>query len=183
MTPDTKPSVQLPTDLALIVWPGQAAAREISTGSSSWASVSRGPWTMSAVKAEQVRVLVAVQQDIVVGAWSVIGRSAEPWVAPTGRTLHKCVFETDADPKAGLLVGHPSPQRSRRNPLCLMQLRDLPGYQLEDEDVAASFGRVQLGPYTFTVFRDGTAEVLVPLDGSVIMRPSNDENSEPLLDA
>ena len=102
-------------------------------------------------------------------------------VAPTGRTLHKCVFETDADPKAGLLVGHPSPQRARRNPLCLMQLRDLPGYQLENDDITENYGRVQLGQYVFTVFRDGTAEVLVPPDGSVIMRPSNEEAAENLI--
>lgn len=178
MTPDTTQDLQLSTDLALIVWPGQPAARGVTAGSSSWESVSFGPWTMSAAKAENVRVLVAVHQDVVVGAWSVVGRSCKPWIAPTGRTLHRCMFDTAADPTADRLVGHPSPQRSRRNPLCLMQLRDVPGYQLDNDDVTESFGRVQLGQYIFTVFRDGTAEVLVPPDGSVVMRPSTDDTPE-----
>ncbi len=58
-----------------------------------------------------------------------------------------------------------------------MQLRDVPGYQLEDDDSDNDdFGRVHLGQYTFTVYRDGTAEVLVPQDGSVIVRPASSDD-------
>lgn len=178
MSLDTKPTLQSSTDLALIVWPGQATAQEVAAGSSSWESVSWGPWTMSAEKAENVQLLMAIRQDVVVGAWSVVGRSCKPWIAPTGRTLHRCMFDTATDSAADQLVGHPSPQPTRQNPLCLMQLRDVPGYQLTDDGAVESFGRVQLGQYTFTVFRDGNAEVLVSPHGSVTVRPSTDGAQE-----
>ena len=177
MTTGTSTFVQLPTDLAVIVWPGQAAAREVSAGSRSWESVSRGPLTMSAPNAEKARVLITVHQDVIVGAWTIAGRSSTPWTAPTGRILHKCVFELATDPRTALLMGHPSPQSARRNPVCLMQLRDVPGYQLEDQDSDNDdFGRVHLGQYTFTVYRDSTAELLVPQDGSVIVRPASSDD-------
>lgn len=80
------------------------------------------------------------------------------------------MFDTEADADANRLVGHPSPQRARKNPLCLMQLRDLPGYPTGHPE--AGFGRVQIGQYVLTVFHDGTAEVRIPPDGSVVMRPA-----------
>ncbi len=92
------------------------------------------------------------------------------------------MFDTRVDSDANRLVGHPSPQRARKNPLCLMELRDLPGYLASEP--SASFGRVQVGQYVLTVFHDGTAEVQVPQNGSIVMRSAavdpRNLNTQPL---
>ena len=157
--------------LAVVVWLNDSVARDVRSGRAEWADRAGGPWVMSAEKAKLSEILLGVHDDVVVGAWTIDADRIEPWTAPTGRTLTRCTFHLQQQPDTDALVGQPSPLRGRRNPVALMQLRDVIGYRPDDAQAEQpGFGQSSIGGYTFTVHRDGTAEILIPSSGSVTTR-------------
>ena len=155
-----------PDDLVVVVWPRQSQsrvlAREITWQEAASAEWAR--WAIEAEKADRATVLIAIHDDVVEGAWRVIGATHYPEV-PLGKTrmINRSHFQTVEDPRLAYLVKTPAPLPRRRNPQTTMELRDLPG---ADALIAAAkppaHGLVQLGQYTLVVSEDGTAELRIP---------------------
>jgi hypothetical protein len=112
---------------------------------------------MDAEEVGRVRVLVAVFDDMVVGAWAVTNAIHQAEI-PGGKTrmVSRSTFETAADARLDYLVGGPSPRARQRNPQATFELRDLPGAEsLIVSAAPTSSGLVQLGPFILTVSEDG----------------------------
>src|ERR1017187_5109796 len=103
-------------DLVAVVWPRQSELL-VRHDAKTWEAVAQGEWAMDPKKADRVRVLVAVFDDVVVGAWSVRGATHTARV-PDGksRTVSRSTFDTVPDARLGYLVGGPPPLARRRNP-------------------------------------------------------------------
>src|ERR1700722_17754240 len=89
--------------LVLVVWPRQSEPL-VRAGYRTWEEVSRRAWAMDPSKGDRVRVLVAVFDDVVVGAWAVRGATHETAV-PEGksRTVNRTTFNTVDDPRLDYL--------------------------------------------------------------------------------
>jgi hypothetical protein len=127
---------------------------------------------MDPSKGDRVRVLVAVFDDVVVGAWAVRGATHETAV-PEGksRTVNRTTFNTVDDPRLDYLVGGPAPLPRQRNPQATFALRDLPGADLLVGDTEpAAHGVVRLGPFTLVVSEDGNAELRMPAEATLTVR-------------
>jgi hypothetical protein len=158
-------------DLAAIVWPRQSEPL-VRAGHMTWEEAAREAWAMEMAKADRVRILVAVFDDEVVGAWSVAGVSHET-VVPEGKTrrVNRSSFETVDDPRLSYLVGGPSPRPRQRNPQATLELRDLPGADvLIGTADRPSHGLVRLGDFTLTVAEDGRAELHMPRGAALTVR-------------
>lgn len=138
---------------------------------------------MSATNVKLSRILVAVQGDIIVASWEISGYTLEPWTAPTGRQLNRCVFELSEKSELDSLAGLPSPLGRRKNPVAFMQLRDVPGFhettsddvvdggaQVQETTDQQEQGELSISGYALSVNDDGSAELLVPHGGSVLVR-------------
>ena len=150
-------------DLVAIVWPNQSEPL-VRVGEMTWEEAACGAWAMDAEKGDRVRVLVAVFDDIVVGAWAVTNAIHQAEI-PEGKTrmVSRSTFETAADTRLDYLVGGPSPRARQRNPQATFELRDLPGAEsLIGSAAPASSGLVQLGSFTLTVSEDGHADLHMP---------------------
>ncbi|MFW3172576.1 hypothetical protein [Geodermatophilus sp. CPCC 206100] len=160
-----------PEDLVLVVWPRQSEPA-VTAGHITWEEAAREAWAMDQDKADRVRILVAVHDDVVVGAWAVVGVTHEASV-PEGKTrmVSRSAFTTEADERLDYLVGTPSPKARQRNPQSTLELRDLPGAQeLLSETEPSEDGLVRLGAYTLIVRADGRAEVHMPAGGALTIR-------------
>lgn len=158
-------------DLVAVVWPNQSELL-VRVGERTWEEAARGAWAMDAEKADRVRVLVAVFDDIVVGAWRVTNAIHQAEI-PEGKTrmVSRSTFETAADASLDYLVGGPSPRARQRNPQATFELRDLPGAEsLIGSAAPTSSGLVQLGPFTLTVSEDGRADLHMPAGATLIVR-------------
>lgn len=164
-----------PEDLVAIVWPRQSQPR-VAAGEITWQEAASGPetgWAMDADKAELVKVLIAVHDDKIEGAWGVnlVEHHAE---APPGKTrkVNRSRFHTVVDARLAYLVGMESPRSPRRNPQTTMELRDLPGHEtLLGSAGQPAHGVVQLGAYVLLVTPDGRAELRVPHNAVFTVRP------------
>ena len=163
-----------PDDLAAIVWPRQNAPR-VFAGEITWQEAVSGPdtgWAIEVEKAEQVRVLVAVHEDVIEGAWRVIDVTHHSEI-PEGKTrkINRSHFETVQDERLAFLFKAPSPILRRRNPQGVIELRDLPGGDvLLSATQPPTHGVVQLGPYTLAIGKDGRAELRIPVDARLAIR-------------
>jgi hypothetical protein len=158
-------------DLIAVVWPNQSEPL-VRFGAMTWEEAARGAWAMDAEKADRVRILVAVFDDKVVGAWAVTNAIHEAEI-PEGKTrmVSRSTFETAADGRLDYLVGAPSPRARQRNPQATFELRDLPGAESLIGSVApTSSGLVQLGPFTLTVSEDGRADLHMPAGATLTVR-------------
>jgi len=158
-------------DLVAVVWPNQSESL-VRAGEMTWIEVARGAWAMDAEKADRVRVLIAVFDDVVVGAWAVTNATHQAEI-PEGKTrrVSRSTFETAADARLDYLVGGPSPRARQRNPQATFELRDLPGAEsLIGSAAPTSFGLVQLGPFTLTVSEDGRADLHMPAGATLTVR-------------
>ena len=158
-------------DLVAVVWPNQSEPL-VRAGEMTWEEAARGAWAMDAEEANRVRVLVAVFDDIVVGAWSVTNAIHQAEI-PEGKTrmVSRSTFETAADARLDYLVRGPSPRARQRNPQATFQLRDLPGAEsLIGSAAPTSSGLVQLGPFTLTVAEDGRADLYMPAGATLTVR-------------
>ena len=115
----------LSDDLVAVVWPNQSES-QVRAGEKTWEEVARGAWAMDAEKADRVRVLVAVFDDIVVRAWAVTNATHHTEI-PEGKTrrVSRSTFEITAEARLDYLVGGPSPRARQRNPQATFELRDL----------------------------------------------------------
>lgn len=138
----------------------------------TWEEAAREAWAMEMAKADRVRVLIAVFDDVVVGAWAVAGVTHETAV-PEGkkRRVNRSSFDTVDDPRWNYLVGGPSPRPRQRNPQATLELRDLPGADVVIEAAdQPSHGLVRLGAFTLTVAEDGRAELHMPAGAALTVR-------------
>ncbi|QKW32512.1 hypothetical protein HUT17_05105 (plasmid) [Nocardiopsis flavescens] len=164
-----------PGDLAVIVRPAQRAHLALS-GKKSWREIVSGwdtAWAISADKADRATLLIAVHEDVIRGAWRIISRTHH-FAVPDGKTrpVNRTHFETAPDARLAYLLGSPSPKALPRNPQGVMELRDLPGADaLISDEQPAEHGVVRLGPYTLTVRKDGGAELRIPADAALTIRP------------
>jgi hypothetical protein len=132
----------------------------------------RPGWEMDAGKADRVRVLVAVFDDVVIGAWEVTGATHEAEI-PEGKTrmVSRSTFDTAYDARLDYLVGGPSPRARQRNPQATFELRDLPGADsLIGPAEPTSSGLVQIGRFTLTVSDGGHAELHMPTGATLTVR-------------
>jgi hypothetical protein len=160
-------------DLVALVWPRQSQA-QVAAQQMTWEEASRSAWAMEREKANRVRVLIAVFDDIVVGAWSVT--SADHWTeVPAGKTraVNRSEFTTVEDDRLTYLVGGPTPRPRQRNPQTTFELRDLPGSEpLFGTAKPLAHGTVRLGNFALTVSAAGQAEVTMPTGGVLKVRAS-----------
>jgi hypothetical protein len=163
-----------PDDLAAIVWPRQNAPR-VFAGEISWQEAVSGSdtgWAIDVEKADRVRVLIAVHDDVIEDACRVIAATHHAEI-PQGKTrkINRSHFDTVQDPRLAFLRKAPSPLLRRRNPQGVIELRDLPGADALLSSVQPpAHGVVQLGAYTLIVAGDGSAELRIPSDGLVGIR-------------
>jgi hypothetical protein len=163
-----------PDDLVVIVWPAQSQPR-VAAGEITWqeaVSATWARWSILAGKADRASVLVAVHEDVIEGAWRVIGATHHPGIPPGGtRVVNRSHFETVEDPRLAYLLKTRSPLARRRNPQTTMELRDLPGADALTASVEPpAHGLVQLGQYTLVVSADGRAELRIPPDAVLTVR-------------
>jgi hypothetical protein len=162
-----------PDDLVLIVRPNQSQPA-VASGLTTWQQAASGGWAMDASKGARVRVLLAVHNRLVVGAWRVVSVTHRAEV-PEGksRAVSRSTFETVADDRLRFLIGSESPKEPRRNPQTAMQLRDLPGSEVLLEGVEpATHGLVRLGAFSLAVGSDGRAVVQMPAGTELTVRTS-----------
>jgi len=159
------------TDLVAVVWPRQNEPR-VTAGDARWEEVSRGAWAMDPAKADRVRILIAVNDDVITGAWAVTDASHDAEIpAGKSRMVSRSTFTTAADPRLDYLTGTPSPLARRRNPQATMELRDLSGADALTGPVPLPpHGLVRLGDFTLSVASDGHAELRMPAGGQVTIR-------------
>lgn len=153
------------------MWPRQSEPA-VTAGYSTWEEAARKAWAMDPDKADRVRILIAVHDDVIVGVWSVVGVAHEASI-PEGKTrmVSRSAFTTEADERLDFLVGTPSPKARQRNPQSTLELRDLPAAQeLLGEAEPPADGLVRLGLYTLIVRSDGRAEVHMPAGGALTIR-------------
>ena len=158
-------------DLVAVVWPRQSASL-VRAEERTWEQVACSAWAMDPGKADRVRILVAVFDDVVVGAWEVTNTTHQAEI-PEGKTrmVSRSTFETADDARLDYLVGGPSPRARQRNPQATFELRDLPGAEsLIGSAEPASSGLVQLGRFTLTVSDDGHAELQMPAGATLTVR-------------
>lgn len=158
-------------DLVAVVWPRQSEPL-VRAGHMTWEEAAREAWAMEIAKADRVRVLVAVFDDVVVGAWAVAGVTHET-VVPEGKTrrVNRSSFDTVDDSRWSYLVGGPSPRPRQRNPQATLELRDLPGADVVIETAdQPNHGLVRLGDFTLTVTEDGRAELCMPAGVALTVR-------------
>ena len=159
------------TDLVAVVWPRQNEPR-VTAHEATWEEVSRGRWAMDPTKAERVRILVAIHDDVIRDAWAVtdVKHNAE---VPAGKTrkVSRSTFTTAIDPRLAYLTGMDTPLPRRRNPQATMELRDLPGAgTLTETAPLPPHGLVQLGDFTLSVSVDGRAELRIPVGAEITIR-------------
>uniref|UniRef100_UPI003F49377A hypothetical protein n=1 Tax=Amycolatopsis sp. CA-151526 TaxID=3239921 RepID=UPI003F49377A len=163
-----------PDDYVAVVRPLQLAPLVLA-GKITWQEAASGPdtgWAMSEEKAERVRVLLAMHEDAIEGAWRVTGATHHSEI-PKGKTrpVNRTRFETVPDDRLDYLLKTPSPKALPRNPQGVLQLRDLPGAdQLLSNVPPPPHGVVRLGPYTLTVDQTGDAELRIPIDARLAIR-------------
>lgn len=163
-----------PEDLAAIVRPLQRAPRVLA-GEITWQEAVSGPdtgWAITVDKADRVRVLIAVHEGAIVGAWRVV-RATHHSAIPEGKTrpVNRTHFETVPDGRLDYLLEAPSPKPLPRNPQGVVELRDLLGADsLLSATRPPARGIARLGPYTLTVDKDGTAELRIPVDAHLTIR-------------
>jgi hypothetical protein len=158
-------------DLVAVVWPRQSQPL-VTYGAMTWEEAARGGWAMDSEKADNVRVLIAVFDDIVVGAWAVRGATHKAEI-PEGksRMVSRSWFETVDDTRLNYLLGARSPRDRQRNPQATFALRDLPGGDdLIGDTPPAQHGLVRLGQFTLTVSEDGHAELRMPAGAALTVR-------------
>jgi hypothetical protein len=161
-------------DLVAVVWPNQSEPL-VRFGAMTWDVAARGAWAMDSEKADRVRVLIAVFDDIVVGAWEVTNATHEAEI-PEGKTrmVSRSTFEMAADARLDYLVGGPSPRTRQRNPQATFELRDLPGAESLIRPAApTASGMVQLGPFTLTVSEEGRADLHMPAGATLTVRTAS----------
>jgi hypothetical protein len=161
-----------PNDLALVVRPRQSAPA-VYAGRRTWEDAATGAWAMAQDKADRVRVLIAVHEEKVVGAWAVTDRSHDVAV-PDGksRNVSRSSFSTSADSRIAKLLDTPSQWPSQRNPVSTHELRDVQGLEelLGHAEPKITHGVVELGDYRLIVQADGHAQLLVPTGCAVTVR-------------
>ncbi|MDQ2738079.1 MAG: hypothetical protein M3Y35_05540 [Actinomycetota bacterium] len=167
-------------DVAAVVWPNAGSAAR----GARWSDIATGPWEFPQADASRARVLVAVNQDVVVAAWAITGYSCGPATTPQFRAVTVCTFDIERDPRADTLVGRPSPVIPRTHQRSVIPLRDLAGYGSDDLATATSpyvpvlgVRTAVVGEYALAVHLDGTAEVTAPPGGSVTVHW--DQSDEP----
>ena len=158
-------------DLVAVVWPRRSEP-SVRSGEMTWEEAAREAWAMNPHKADRVRVLVAVFDDVVMGAWAVRGAAHQAMVpAGKSRSVSRSRFDTADDPRLDYLIGLPSPLVRRRNPQATFELRDLTGADaLIGAAEPAAHGLVRLGEFTLTVFKNGSAELHVPAGAVLTVR-------------
>lgn len=156
--------------LALVVWPRQSETG-VSSGDVTWAEAARGAWAMDSAKAAAVELLLAVgRDDRIVGAWRVVGVEHASATPPgKSRVVNRSSFDLVEDPELNQLVGMPSPVPRRRNPQTTLPLAEIPGLAVQ-ESGGKRHGSARVGAYRLTVYADGRAEVVVPVDGVLTVR-------------
>lgn len=158
-------------DLVAVVWPRQSQAL-VNFGAMTWEDAARGGWAMESGRADRVRILIAVFEDIVVGAWGVRGATHQAEI-PDGksRMVNRSWFETVDDARLSYLIGGRSPRPRQRNPQATFALRELPGADvLVGDTPPPDHGLVQLGQFTLTVSEDGRAELNMPAGATLTIR-------------
>lgn len=158
-------------DLAAAVWPRQSEPA-VRAGTMTWEEAAREAWAMDPNKADRVRALVAIHDDVVVGAWGVTSATHVAAVPPgKTRMVSRSEFTTVDEPRLAYLVGTASPLPRRRNPQTTIELRDLPGAEsLWSQADPHPYGLVRLGEFTLTVSASGRAELHMPAGLSVTVR-------------
>jgi hypothetical protein len=159
------------SDLVAVVWPRQSQVA-VEAGETTWAEASRGDWAMDPKKADRVKALVAVHDDVVVGAWAVSG-ATHTKRAPVGksREVNRSRFNIVEEPRLAGLVGGPSPHPRQRNPQTTIELRDLDGGSaLLGDAEARQHGVVTLGDFILRVNEEGDADLYVPNGTTVTVR-------------
>lgn len=163
-----------PTDLVLVVWPRQSELAIRRGQEVSRQVAASGAWAMDQNKADRVRVIISVHEDVIVGVWAALSNTNR-LEAPAGksRRVNRVSFDTREDSRLNYLIGQPSPLRPRRNPQATMELRDLNGYQVLVSQIEENphHGVVQVGGFVLTVLPDGTADLVTPPGVSVTVRP------------
>lgn len=157
-------------DVAVIVWPNAGSAAR----GARWSDIAPGPWEFPEADASRARVLIAVDQDVVVAAWAITGHRCGPAVTPQFRAVTVCTFDIERDPRADTLIGRSSPVIPRTLLASVIPLRGLAGYASDEPATPASaYVRVLgvrtavVGDYALAVHPDGTANVTAPPGGSV----------------
>jgi hypothetical protein len=161
-------------DLVAVVWPRRSESL-VRTARVTWETVARGRWAMDPAKADRVRVLLAVFDDVVKGAWAVTGVTHQVEVpAGKSRQVSRSEFDVVHDRQLDYLVEGASPLGRRRNPQATMALRDLPGASalVEPADLPAH-GVVRLGEFTLRVFEDGHADLQMPVGAALTVRTAS----------
>lgn len=159
-------------DLLLVVWPKQNAARVLA-GELTWAEAACEAWAMGAAKAERVRILIAVHEGTIRGAWPVEAVSHEETrPVPGSRRVNRSSFTLGEDSGLGYFMGTASPLGARRNPQAVVQLRDAAGFGpvLADQPAIAETGAVSLAGFVLSVDSDGAAVLTVPAGREVSVR-------------
>jgi hypothetical protein len=154
----------LSSDLVAIVWPRQSEPA-VRAGEMTWEEAAGGEWAIDSAKAERSKVLVAIHDDVVVGAWrvtAVVNRKVQP--VGKGRHMNRSRFVLVAEPRLTGIVGARSPYPRRRNPQTTVELRDFEeaaAALLRDQEKPAH-GAATLGEFILRVSEDGNAELFVP---------------------
>lgn len=154
----------------LIVWPRQSEPA-VRAHETTWEEAAREAWAMDAEKAKRVAILVAVFDDVIVGAWSA--SALEPDIRiPEGKTrnVSRSAFITRQDNRLDYLVGTASPWKRRRNPQTTVEVRDLPGAESFLSGTQSEHGIVRVGAYVLSVSPSGTAELQMPAGRVVTIR-------------
>lgn len=161
-----------PDDLALVVWlhrtgPGVLAGEE------SWADAASKEWAMSRLKAGEVKILIAVFDGTVRGAWAAERAESRLVKKSTGRIVWRSSFTLEEDDRLSYLIGLPSPidGSGRRNPQATAELRDLPELaQLIAEVPPPEYGVLKIGAFTLAISESGEAELRMPAGAVLTVR-------------
>lgn len=164
-----------PDDLVLVVWLHRTGP-EVLAGEMTWEQAASESWAMSREKAEQVKLLIAVFDGAIRGAWAAERKKTIP-IKVTGsgggRVVHRSTFTLTKDDRLAYLIGLPSPidGTGRRNPQATAELRDLPALAQVIADVPApEYGVVKIGAFTLSISEAGEAELRMPAGAVLTVR-------------
>lgn len=168
-SPSTAQAQSLP-DVAVVVWPIVG----FSARGARWSDIAAGPWELSEADASRARMLIAVNQDVVVAAWAITGYRCGPATTPQFRAVTVCTFDIERAPRADMLVGRPSPVIPRALRASVIPLVYLASYSSDESAATASpyvpvlgVRTAVVGGYALAVHPNGTAEVTAPPGGAV----------------
>ncbi len=144
-------------------------------GEMTWEEAASEAWAMNREKAERVKLLIAVFDGKVRGAWAAERKKTIVLTVKNsgGRAVHRSTFTLTKDDCLAYLVGLPSPieGKLRRNPQATAEVRDLPALaQVVEDAPTPEYGVVKIGAFTLSISETGEAELRMPAGAVLTVR-------------